>query len=97
MTPRNPDNQWTSDALQRGDSEAVRRKILENPEYIHDRDFIGDTPLLTAIAFADVELEMMKQALQGVDRAQSYIDSANEIVRTGNHAEVIRILSELRR
>ncbi len=56
MAPRNADNTWTSDALQRGDTDAIRKRVRENSDYIHERDFIGDTPLLTAIAFADLEL-----------------------------------------
>jgi len=56
LMPRNADNTWTSDALQRGDSDAIRDKARENSSYIHERDFVGDTPLLTAIAFADLDL-----------------------------------------
>ena len=56
MAPRNADNTWTSDALQRGDTDAIREKVLDNPSYVHERDFVGDTPLLTAIAFGNLEL-----------------------------------------
>lgn len=56
MTSRNADNTWTSDALQRGDTDAIREKVLENPSYVHERDFVGDTPLLTAIEFGNLEL-----------------------------------------
>ncbi len=56
MVPRNADNTWTSDALARGDADAIRDKVRENSSYIHERDFGGDTPLLTAIEFADLEL-----------------------------------------
>jgi ankyrin repeat protein len=56
MVPRNADNTWTSDALQRGDTDAIRNKVRANSSYIHERDFVGDTPLLSAIGFADLEL-----------------------------------------
>jgi len=56
MMPRNADNTWTSDALQRDDADAIRGKVLEDPNYIHERDFVGDTPLLTATAFGNLEL-----------------------------------------
>ena len=42
-------------------------------------------------------LEWLKQTMKYVDMKRSYIDSSNEIAKTGNHAEVIRILSEHRR
>ena len=56
MMPRNADNTWTSDALQRDDADAIRGKVLEDPNYIHERVFVGDTPLLTATAFGNLEL-----------------------------------------
>ncbi len=56
MVPHNRDNTWTSDALQRGDVDAVRERVLENSSYIHERDYVGDTPLLTAIACGELEL-----------------------------------------
>lgn len=51
-----PDNTWTMEALQRGDADAIRAKVLENPDYIHERDYIGDTPLLSAISHGDPAL-----------------------------------------
>lgn len=56
MAPRNADNTWTSDALERGDTDAIRNRVLENPSYVHERDYLGDTPLLTAIALDNLEL-----------------------------------------
>lgn len=56
MVPRNTDNRWTCDALQRGDADAIRDKVRKDSSYIHERDFLGDTPLLSAITFADLEL-----------------------------------------
>jgi len=50
------DNTWTSDALQRGDADAIREKVLEDPGYIHERDFLGNTPLLSTIATGDLDL-----------------------------------------
>jgi hypothetical protein len=43
------------------------------------------------------QLQLMKQTMKDVDMTQSYIDNSNELVKTGNHAEVIRILTEHRR
>jgi len=40
MVPSNADDTWTSDALQRGDTEAIRNKVRENSSYIHQRDFV---------------------------------------------------------
>lgn len=54
--PRNTDNTWTSDALQRGDIDAIEQKVLGESGYIHERDYVGDTPLLAAIAFGNLEL-----------------------------------------
>lgn len=53
--PRNPDNTWTSDALQRGDDDAIQARLLDDPNYLHERDYLGDTPLLTTIAFGNFE------------------------------------------
>ena len=54
--PRNKDNTWTSDALQCGDIDAIKQRVLDNSLFIHERDYLGDTPLLTAIAFDNLEL-----------------------------------------
>ncbi len=54
--PRNAENTWTSDALQRGDIEAIRERSLSESAYIHERDYLGDTPLIAAIAFGNLEL-----------------------------------------
>jgi ankyrin repeat protein len=56
LVPRNSDNTWTSDALQRGDIAAIQKRVLDNSNYIHERDYVGDTPLLGAIAFDSLEL-----------------------------------------
>lgn len=50
---RNEDNTWTSDALQRGDGAAIKKKVLDDPNYIHQRDYLGDTPLMSVIAYSD--------------------------------------------
>ena len=39
------------------------------------------------------EVKMMKELVGNVDMVQSYIDNSKELVETGNHAEVIRILT----
>lgn len=54
--PRKSDNTWTSDALQRGNIGAIQKRALEDSNYIHERDYIGNTPLLNAIAFGNLEL-----------------------------------------
>ena len=41
-----------------------------------------------------VQMELMKQFMKDVDMTQSYIDNSIELAKTGNHAEVIRILTE---
>lgn len=56
MMQGDSDNTWTWNALTRGDTEAIRDRVLENPDYIHERDSDGDTPLLNAVAFGDLEL-----------------------------------------
>ncbi|MGB0740744.1 MAG: ankyrin repeat domain-containing protein, partial [Planctomycetaceae bacterium] len=54
--PRKTDNTWTSDALQRGDIAAIQKRVLDDSNYILERDYVGDTPLLSAIAFDSLEL-----------------------------------------
>lgn len=190
--PRNNGNTWTSDAIQRGDFEAIRERAINEPDYLHERDYINATPLLNAIIggsldlvqflikqgadrteidasetplmeaasmghpevvrlllehgadatmrdtihgrtpletaaymskgpdpdvvayltreniridvdqlFGDMDLpaeqlEVIKNAVKETDLAENYINNATELARTGNHAEVIRILTELR-
>ena len=53
---RNPDDTWTSDALQNGDIAAIRDRVRTDPTYLGQRDYIGNTPLLTAIGFGIPEL-----------------------------------------
>lgn len=50
------DNTWTSDAVLRGDFEAVRKRVIDDPGYLHERDYVGSTPLLNAIAIGNLEL-----------------------------------------
>ncbi|QTN34351.1 ankyrin repeat domain-containing protein [Akkermansiaceae bacterium] len=54
--PRDKNNTWTSDAIERGDIGAIREKLLDDPGYIHERDYVGNTPLLTAIEYDIIEL-----------------------------------------
>lgn len=56
LVPRKTDNTWTSDALQRGDIAAIQKRVLDDSNYILERDYVGDTPLLSAIAFDSLEL-----------------------------------------
>jgi len=53
---RNADDTWTSDAIQRGDVDAVKKRVVDDTEYLSFRDDVGDTPLLTAISFGSAEL-----------------------------------------
>lgn len=53
---RNRDDSWTSDALERGDVAAVMERVRSDPGYLSSRDFVGSTPLLTAIGSNDVHL-----------------------------------------
>lgn len=54
--PRDKNNTWTSDAIERGDITAIQKKLLDDPGYIHERDYVGSTPLLNAIASDNLEL-----------------------------------------
>ena len=56
MTKPDPNNRWTLDALQSGDIDAIRARITTEPHYVNEPDFEGDTPLLAAIAFNELEL-----------------------------------------
>ena len=40
------------------------------------------------------QLAMLKQSLDDLDMAENYVQNSKEIAATGNHAEVIRILTE---
>ncbi|MFC1757482.1 ankyrin repeat domain-containing protein [Planctomycetota bacterium] len=51
-----PENTWTSDAIQRSDVAAIKERALSKPEYLTQRDYYGDTPLMTAIAGDNSEL-----------------------------------------
>jgi len=51
-----PKNTWTSEAIERGDDEAVEARALNDPGYLLNRDDYGDTPLLTAISFGNLRL-----------------------------------------
>jgi ankyrin repeat protein len=53
---RNPDDSWTSNALQRHDIEAVKRRVEEDPAYLTSRDYVASTPLLNAVVFNEVDL-----------------------------------------
>ena len=56
MTQHDADNTWTVDALTRGDTDAIRARVFEDPSYVHERDYLNDTPLLSVIAFDDHDL-----------------------------------------
>jgi uncharacterized protein len=65
-TYRIADDIWTSDTLERGDVAAVIQRLLDDPAYLTSRDYLGATPLLTAISFSDTRLvEFMLR--QGAD------------------------------
>jgi len=42
--------------MQNGDFQAIRERVLGEPDYVNSRDYIGRTPLLTAIGFGNAEL-----------------------------------------
>ncbi|NNE00206.1 MAG: ankyrin repeat domain-containing protein [Pirellulaceae bacterium] len=46
-----PNNTWTSDAIRRGDLESVKQRIVAESDYLSSRDYLGDTPLITAIGY----------------------------------------------
>lgn len=47
---RNPENTWTSDAVENGDIAAIKERAISDPAYLSERDFCGATPLLTAVS-----------------------------------------------
>jgi len=53
---RNTDNTWTSDMLQDGNITAIQQRVLNDPDYVSERDYLGDSPLLTAVAFDNIKL-----------------------------------------
>lgn len=53
---RNSDDTWTSDALRNGNFDAIRNRAEKDPAYLAVRDWLGDTPLQTAISFDNLEL-----------------------------------------
>ncbi|WP_422929006.1 ankyrin repeat domain-containing protein [Singulisphaera sp. PoT] len=53
---RNPGDKWTFEALERGDVAAVMKRVADDADYLESRDFVGHTPLMTAIVFGHVEL-----------------------------------------
>ena len=52
----NVNNTWTSDELKDGDITAIQQRVLDDPSYIKERDYLGDTPLLIAVSFGNLEL-----------------------------------------
>lgn len=46
-----PEDTWTSDALERDDRQAVRDRVLSDPDYLARRSTYGETPLRTAIVY----------------------------------------------
>jgi ankyrin repeat protein len=69
------DDTWTVDAMQRGDVAAVMKRAQEDPAYLASRDFVGATPLLTAIDFGDahlVELMLRRGADPNVEVDDGY-------------------------
>lgn len=51
-----PENIWTSDALQRGDLDAIKERALSDATYLDQRDHYGDTPLMTAVSGNSTQL-----------------------------------------
>jgi ankyrin repeat protein len=56
MVTNEANDTWTSNALEKGDAEAVRKRVLDDPGFLLDRDYVGNTPLLTAVEFDNLEL-----------------------------------------
>lgn len=52
----NSENSWTSDALQRGDIDAIKERALSDPTYLDQRDLYGNTPLMTAVSADSIQL-----------------------------------------
>ena len=86
-TVKTPENTWTSDALQRGDIDAIKERALSDSTYLKQRDSYGDTPLMTAVS-GDctqlVEFLLQRNANPNVDVDDGYtclltaIESDNE-------------------
>jgi ankyrin repeat protein len=56
MVTNEANDTWTSNALEKGDAEAVRKRVLDDPGFLLARDYVGNTPLLTAVEFDNLEL-----------------------------------------
>jgi ankyrin repeat protein len=56
MVTNDANDTWTSDTLEKGDADAVRKRVLDDPDFLLARDYVGNTPLLTAIEFDNWEL-----------------------------------------
>ena len=56
MVTNEANDTWTSDTLQKGDVKAIRKRVLDDPGFLLARDYVGNTPLLTAIEFDNLEL-----------------------------------------
>jgi uncharacterized protein len=66
---------WTTDALKRGDIEAIKTRAVDDPGYLSSREFLNDTPLLSAVAFASADLVKFLLDRGGdpnVDRGEGY-------------------------
>ena len=56
MVTNEANDTWTSNALEKGDADAVRKRVLDDPDFLLARDYVGNTPLLTAVEFDNLEL-----------------------------------------
>lgn len=50
------DDHWMSDALQAGDVETIKQRVQADPSFVHHCDYIGETPLQSAIGVSNLSL-----------------------------------------
>lgn len=94
--PGNPDNNWTVEALLRDDHGAIAQRLRNDPDYIRERDFHGDTPLLAAIRFSalDVVHVLLRNGADPNAAAQNGLTGL-QLVTLSESGVAIEILLEL--
>ena len=93
-----PHDTWTSDAIQRGDTDAIKERVLSNTAFLKQRDYYGDTPLMTAIAadsipLVDFMLEQKADPNVDVDDGYTCLLTAIESDSADSIAIVKRLLA----
>lgn len=53
--------------------------------------------MFSELDLPDEQLEVLKQSVEGMNLADQYVETSKQLVENGNHAKVIRILSDIAR